>query len=40
MKHWKRVAEIEISMMGKVEADTQERIEQFTAENADIKKDS
>jgi len=27
-------------MMGKVEADTQERIEQFTAENADIKKDS
>lgn len=40
LEHWKRVAEIEISIMGKVEADTQELIEQFTAENADIKKDS
>jgi hypothetical protein len=40
LKHWQRVAEIEEILMGKVDSDTQERIVQFTADDADTKKTS
>ncbi|MBA4376935.1 MAG: hypothetical protein C0401_12300 [Anaerolinea sp.] len=35
LKHWKRIAEIEKTLMGKVDTDTQERIEQFTKEDVE-----
>ncbi len=40
LKHWQRVAEIEKKLLGKVETDTQEHVEQFATEDAEIKKTS
>lgn len=40
LKHWQRVAEIEKLLKGKVDFDTQERIEKFTTEDAETKKSS
>lgn len=35
LKHWMRIAEIEKTLMGKIDADTQERIEQFMKEDVE-----